>query len=72
MRLARAKIGERRQAELLGQGIRGADAHLQRTGHVGVAAPEDAFVEQAEQRVEDGRGTEEHLVEEGDLGFEAE
>jgi hypothetical protein len=62
-------VGERRQAFVFGQPVGGADADAQRAAHARMAAAELAFVQQAEQGVQDGRRAEEDFVEEGDVGF---
>ena len=57
-------VGEGGEMLVLGQAVGGADAHAQRAVQHGVAAAEGALVEQRQERVEDGGGAEEHLVEE--------
>jgi hypothetical protein len=62
-------VGEGGERFVLGQRVGRAHAHAQGALQLRVAAPEAPLVEHAQQRVEDGRRAQEHLVEEGDLGL---
>ncbi len=62
-------VGERLQAGVVRERVGGADADAQGAVDHGVAAAEDPVVEQPQQRVQDGRGAKEYLVQEGQLGL---